>query len=416
MSSRWCPRSADAARQVTILVGTVTCRPAGVPPACPYPASSGGPFYVPQAFIAWHFARDDSPRRGRARHGLHRPGGRGRVHGDGAAAPARARHAQRARGDRANVRLVMAANGVMSALAARRGYPDRPGRLVRLRAAPSGVHRSHRRRAEPAVVGVRHGVGMATATGRPYGQRGRLARIPVLAALSGRRPQPQAVRRRPSPASAARGGLSCLAFSGGWPGGQSGRDACSCGRNSRHRRRDLAGRAAGLVLLTGFAGPRPGRDPDRAAGPGPLPRPLRRRPGRYLLRRVPGHAHLHGRQHPVRHSRLDRAQPDDSQLIVYTHRRAQVRAPHSGPAPGAAREGGQPRRPPGRGGDVRPRNPGRPGGLLRRDRSAARAISPARSTWPPRRCSPSTGSRPARSARHGHPDHAPRAGVAPDMS
>ena len=146
-----------------------------------------------------------------------------------------------------------------------------------------------------------------------------MAAVPVVAALSGRPAPPKAVHRSALPGVIVfAAGLACLAFAGGLAG------------VDRARRHGGQGHAlfllAGLVAtIVGICPARPaghqragsrrrpaaaGRDPDRAARPGPLPGPVRCRAGGDHVRRVPGHGDLRRRQHQVRQpAELDRPQP-----------------------------------------------------------------------------------------------------------
>jgi putative ABC transport system permease protein len=157
----------------------------------------------------------------------------------------------------ANVRLVMAANGVMVGLSG-----VGAGTVIGLAAwfayAPY-LQAFTAHTVDPLnlpwwVIIIVMVLGVVTAREAAVQPARAAARIPVLAALSGRRPQPQAVRR---PAKLGAGllvaGVFFLAISGG-SGGQSGGSLLA----------GIAAIAAGisllaplcLVVLTGFAGPR----------------------------------------------------------------------------------------------------------------------------------------------------------------
>jgi putative ABC transport system permease protein len=157
----------------------------------------------------------------------------------------------------ANVQLVMAANGVMVGLSG-----VSAGTVIGLAAwfayAPH-LQAFTAHTVDPLnlpwwVIIITMVLGVVTATAAAVRPARAAARIPVLAALSGRRPQPQAVRR---PAKLGAGllvaGVFFLAISGGL-GSQSGGNLLL----------GIAAIAVGisllaplcLVLLTGFAGPR----------------------------------------------------------------------------------------------------------------------------------------------------------------
>ena len=134
-----------------------------------------------------------------------------------------------------------------------------------------------------------------------------VARVPVVAALSGRPPRLEAVHR-----SAAAGlttlaaGLVLLPFTGGRSGGSLPVGlSCHVGRDvpAFGHLRDGPGRGGATAVA--------GCGTHRAARPGPLPGPLRRRAGGGELRGVPGHAVHPGGELPVLHgAALDRAEPD----------------------------------------------------------------------------------------------------------
>ena len=133
-----------------------------------------------------------------------------------------------------------------------------------------------------------------------------MAPVPVVAALSGRPAPPKAVHRSALPGVIVFAvGVACLAFAGGLAGAAGGRRhalfllAGLVAVDRRHRPARPAGhQRAGSRGGTSAAG----RDPDRAARPGPLPGPVRRRAGGDHVRRVPGHGDLPRRQHQVRQS------------------------------------------------------------------------------------------------------------------
>jgi len=157
----------------------------------------------------------------------------------------------------ANVRLVMAANGVMVGLSGV-GAGTVAGLVAWFAYAPH-LQAFTAHTVDPLnlpwwVIIVVMVLGVVTATVAAVRPARAAARIPVVAALSGRRPQPQAVGR---PAKLGFGllaaGVFFLAISGG-SGGQSGGNLLV----------GIAAIAVGisllaplcLVLLTGFAGPR----------------------------------------------------------------------------------------------------------------------------------------------------------------
>ena len=149
-----------------------------------------------------------------------------------------------------------------------------------------------------------------------------MAAVPVVTALSGRPAPPKAVHRSALPGVIVfAAGLACLASAGGLNGvagdngpkrrrGQRAR-AVPAGRPGHHHHRGLPARPAGHQRAGSRGGPAAaGRDPDRAARPGALPRPVRCRAGGDHVRRVPGHGDLRRRQHQVRQSaQLDRPGP-----------------------------------------------------------------------------------------------------------
>ena len=155
----------------------------------------------------------------------------------------------------ANVRLVMAANGVMVGLSG-----VSAGTLIGLAAWFAYAPRLQALTAHTVdplnlpwwVIITVMALGVVTATVAAVQPARAAARIPVLAALSGRRPQPRAVRLRQARRRSAVAGVFFLLISGG---------AASQSQGSL-----LAGVAAiavgisllaplCLVLLTGFAGP-----------------------------------------------------------------------------------------------------------------------------------------------------------------
>ena len=229
-----------------------------------------------------------------------------------------------------------------------------------------------------------------------------MAAVPVVTALSGRPAPPKAVHRSALPGVIVfAAGVACLAFTGGLVGaaarGQA--RAAPAGRPGRHDRRHRPARPAGHQRAGRRRGPAAaGRDPDRAARPGPLPGPVRCRAGGDHVRRVPGHGDLPRRQHQVRQpARLDRPQP----VQQPAHRR---HAAEPGPRPDDA---AQQRPGASLGGRVSSLAaslhaqsvPLESAGATLYQAGAAQPIkiSPAPCTWPPRSCSPRTGSRPARS-------------------
>ena len=170
-----------------------------------------------------------------------------------------------------------------------------------------------------------------------------MAAVPVVAALSGRPAPPKAMHRSALPGVIAfAAGLACLAFTGGLAGAaaaKGARSAAPAGRPDRRHRRDHPARPAGHRRAGRRGRPAAaGRDPDRAARPGPLPGPVRRRAGGDHVRRVPGHGDLHRRQRPVRQpARLARPQPVQQPAD-------RLRAAQS-PAPGTMRRSAAPRSP-----------------------------------------------------------------------
>lgn len=156
-----------------------------------------------------------------------------------------------------NIRFVMAANGVMVGLGGV-GAGTVIGLAAWLAYAPH-LQALTAHTVDPlnlpwwAII-IAMALAVVTATAAAVQPARAVARIPVVAALSGRRPQPQAVRR---PAELGVGllvaGVFFLAISGG-PGSQSGGNLLL----------GMAAIAVGisllaplcLVLLTGFAGPR----------------------------------------------------------------------------------------------------------------------------------------------------------------
>ena len=184
-----------------------------------------------------------------------------------------------------------------------------------------------------------------------------MARVPVVAALSGRPAPPKPVHRSALPGVIVFAvGVACLAFAGGLAG-VAGRAAqaraAPAGWPGRHDRRHRPARPAGHQRAGSRGRPAAaGRDPDRAARPGPLPGPVRRRAGGDHVRRVPGHGDLHRRQHQVRQSaRLDRPQPVQQpadRLHAAEPGRRHDGAAQQRPGSPPGRAGGQPRRQPAR--------------------------------------------------------------------
>ena len=143
-----------------------------------------------------------------------------------------------------------------------------------------------------------------------------IAQVPVVAALSGRPAPPKAVHRSALPGVIVFGvGVACLAFTGGLAGGrptgtrQGARCSCWAAWSPRSSASSCSPRWPSACWPPG-APAAAGRGPDRAARPGPLPRPVRPRAGGDHVRRVPGHGDLPRRQHQVRQPAwLDRPQP-----------------------------------------------------------------------------------------------------------
>ena len=280
------------------------------------------------------------PGGGGTRPGVHRPGVGSQFLRDGPAPAPCPRHARRDRRDRTQPPPGhdRGRPGRRRGRRAGRGGA-RPRRLDRIRADGAAGHRPRGGRGEPAVVGVRHrdrardrdvGAGIPPSgqdDGRgPGGDRAvrppRAAQggAPVRPARRHRvrgRPRVPGVRRRPE--------------WGGRRQRRAGARAVPAGRPGHHHHRGLPARPAGHQRAGRRGGPAAaGRDPDRAARPGPLPRPVRCRAGGDHVRRVPGHGDLHRRQHQVRQSaQLDRPgpvqQPGDRR-----------RGPEPGPRPDGA--------------------------------------------------------------------------------
>ena len=183
-----------------------------------------------------------------------------------------------------------------------------------------------------------------------------IARVPVVAALSGRPAPPKPVHRTVLPGVIVFAvGVACLAFSGGLAG-VAGQGHAGQG----HALLLLGGLVAAIVgivllaplaisMLTGQL-PAAGRDPDRAARPGPLPGEVWRRAGSDHVRRVRGHGDLPRRQHQVRRSAgLVRPQPVQ-QPADHLHAAEPGRRPDSAsqrrPGSPPGRAGEQPRCPP----------------------------------------------------------------------
>src|SRR6266536_2906403 len=142
-----------------------------------------------------------------------------------------------------------------------------------------------------------------------------VARMPVVAALSGRPALPKAAHRSAVPGiTLLVVGPCLLAFAGGW-GGNSGKDTLllHAAPTHRHRRHHPRWPPPRPPVHHGTDRRRPARadrDPARAARPRPLPRPFRGGPRGGHLRRPHRGADLHPRHCPVRRSRrLLRAQP-----------------------------------------------------------------------------------------------------------
>ena len=231
-----------------------------------------------------------------------------------------------------------------------------------------------------------------------------MAAVPVVAALSGRPAPPKAVHRSALPGVIVfAGGVACLAFTGGLAGVRR--------RASTRALLLLAGLVAaivGIVLLAPLA------ISVLAAGAGPrLPVAVRIALRDLVRYRARSGAALAATTFAVFlamgiclvasikfDNPLDWTGPNlsSSQLIIYTQQSqggGQIDAAQQRPGSPPGRAGEQPRRQPARavGATGIPRSRC----TRRARRKTARPTSPAPCTWPPRSCSPRTGSRPARS-------------------